>query len=162
MLELSFTWLINLQIYTTYVAGLGFTENFITLAFICFLHHSFLFLFIIIALFYSLSLSLSENYMLYAAVLSYLPVWPCSLNANGRIVFSWSLWKFIHMLIFFSLQMISSCCFLYAMRYLKLISFTVGESLTVSDNTTRLVPLKTLRHTLPLAGAYLLYMVCIS
>lgn len=58
-------------------------------------------------------------------------------------------------------QMISSCCFLYAMRYLKLISFTVGEFLTVSDNTTRLVPLKTLRHTLPLAGAYLLYMLVI-
>ncbi|XP_062165277.1 UDP-N-acetylglucosamine transporter UGNT1 [Alnus glutinosa] len=58
-------------------------------------------------------------------------------------------------------QMISSCCFLYAMRHLRLISFTVGESLTVSDNTTRLVPLKTLRHTLPLAGAYLLYMLVI-
>ncbi|XP_059461494.1 UDP-N-acetylglucosamine transporter UGNT1 [Corylus avellana] len=58
-------------------------------------------------------------------------------------------------------QMISSCCFLYGMRHLKLISFTVGESLTVSDNTTKLVPLKTLWHTLPLAGAYLLYMLVI-
>ncbi|KAE8056359.1 hypothetical protein FH972_013138 [Carpinus fangiana] len=58
-------------------------------------------------------------------------------------------------------QMISSCCLLYAMRHLKLISFTVGESLTVSDDTTKLVPLKTLRHTLPLAVAYLLYMLVI-
>ncbi|KAG2691468.1 hypothetical protein I3843_08G011000 [Carya illinoinensis] len=56
-------------------------------------------------------------------------------------------------------QMICSCCFLYAMRRLKIISFTVGESLTVSDNSTTFVPLKTLRHTLPLAGAYLLYML---
>lgn len=56
-------------------------------------------------------------------------------------------------------QMISSCCFLYTMRRLKLISFTLGESLIVSDNATILVPLKTLKHTLPLAGAYLLYML---
>ncbi|KAL0016407.1 hypothetical protein SO802_003476 [Lithocarpus litseifolius] len=56
-------------------------------------------------------------------------------------------------------QMICSCCFLFVMRRLKIISFTVGESLTVSDNVTSLVPLKTLRHTLPLAGAYLLYML---
>ena len=69
---------------------------------------------------------------------------------------------FIHdMFMLFSLQMICSCCFLYVMRHLKMISFTVGESLTVSDNATTLVPLKTLRHTLPLAGAYLLYMVSI-
>uniref|UniRef100_A0A2N9GL51 Sugar phosphate transporter domain-containing protein n=1 Tax=Fagus sylvatica TaxID=28930 RepID=A0A2N9GL51_FAGSY len=45
------------------------------------------------------------------------------------------------------------------MRRLKIISFTAVESLTVSDNATTLVPLKTLRHTLPLAGAYLLYML---
>jgi solute carrier family 35 protein len=56
-------------------------------------------------------------------------------------------------------QMICSCSLLYAMRRLKIISFTAGESLTVSDNATTLVPLKTLRHTLPLAGAYLLYML---
>ncbi|KAF5461403.1 hypothetical protein F2P56_017507 [Juglans regia] len=56
-------------------------------------------------------------------------------------------------------QMICSCCFLYAMRRLKVISFTVGESLTVSDNATTFVPLKTLRHTFPLSGAYLLYML---
>ncbi|XP_041022739.1 UDP-N-acetylglucosamine transporter UGNT1-like [Juglans microcarpa x Juglans regia] len=56
-------------------------------------------------------------------------------------------------------QMICSCCFLYAMRRLKIISFTVGESLTVSDNATTFVPLKTLRHTFPLSGAYLLYML---
>lgn len=56
-------------------------------------------------------------------------------------------------------QMICSCSLLYAMRRLKIISFTAVESLTVSDNATTLVPLKTLRHTLPLAGAYLLYML---
>ncbi|KAG6649613.1 UDP-N-acetylglucosamine transporter UGNT1 isoform X1 [Carya illinoinensis] len=56
-------------------------------------------------------------------------------------------------------QMICSCCFLYAMRRLKIISFTVGESLNVSGNATTFVSLTTLRHTLPLAGAYLLYML---
>ncbi|KAB1204633.1 UDP-glucuronic acid/UDP-N-acetylgalactosamine transporter [Morella rubra] len=56
-------------------------------------------------------------------------------------------------------QIICSCCFLYAMRRSKIISFTVGESPRVSDNATTLVPLKTLRHTLPLSGAYLLYML---
>ncbi|KAG6649615.1 UDP-N-acetylglucosamine transporter UGNT1 isoform X4 [Carya illinoinensis] len=59
-------------------------------------------------------------------------------------------------------QMICSCCFLYAMRRLKIISFTVGESLNVSGNATTFVSLTTLRHTLPLAGAYLLYMDVIS
>ncbi|BBG95523.1 Nucleotide/sugar transporter family protein, partial [Prunus dulcis] len=57
-------------------------------------------------------------------------------------------------------QMICSCGFLYALRRWKMISFTVGESLTISDdNITTLVPLKTLKKTLPLAGAYLLYML---
>ncbi|CAL8105559.1 unnamed protein product [Prunus armeniaca] len=57
-------------------------------------------------------------------------------------------------------QMICSCGFLYALRRWKMISFTVAESLTISDdNITTLVPLKTLKKTLPLAGAYLLYML---
>ena len=104
-----------------------------------------------------------KSYLLYVAVLSYLLAWPCSLNANGRIVCSWPLWKlYICSSILFPLQMICSCSLLYAMRRLKIISFTAGESFTVSDNATTLVPLKTLRHTLPLAGAYLLYMVSIS
>ncbi|KAJ6815759.1 nucleotide-sugar uncharacterized transporter 3 [Iris pallida] len=57
------------------------------------------------------------------------------------------------------LQMVCSTCFLYAMKRLKLISFTVGETWAVSDSTA-LVPLKTLLHTLPLSITYLLYMVC--
>ncbi|KAJ7958784.1 UDP-sugar transporter like [Quillaja saponaria] len=56
-------------------------------------------------------------------------------------------------------QMISSCCFLYALRRQKIISFIAGESLITSDNSTAFVSLKTLRHILPLAGAYLLYML---
>ncbi|KAJ7966193.1 UDP-sugar transporter like [Quillaja saponaria] len=56
-------------------------------------------------------------------------------------------------------QMISSCCFLYALRRWKIISFMAGESLIISDNSTTFVSLKTLRHTFPMAGAYLLYML---
>ena len=55
--------------------------------------------------------------------------------------------------------MISSCCFLYALRRWRLISFNAGESMMVSDHKVVLVPLETLMHTLPLAFAYLLYMV---
>ncbi|XAR69386.1 hypothetical protein NMG60_11000937 [Bertholletia excelsa] len=56
-------------------------------------------------------------------------------------------------------QMISSCTFLYALRYWNIISFHGGESLATTDNTSTLVPLKTLVHTLPLALTYLLYML---
>ncbi|EOY29461.1 Nucleotide/sugar transporter family protein isoform 5 [Theobroma cacao] len=56
-------------------------------------------------------------------------------------------------------QMISSCSFLYVLRRWKIISFSNNEYLTISDSKTSLVPLKTLIHTLPLAGAYLLYML---
>ncbi|KAF5726248.1 UDP-sugar transporter [Tripterygium wilfordii] len=56
-------------------------------------------------------------------------------------------------------QMICSCAFLYALRRWKLITFTAGESFIGSDST--FVPLKTLMHTLPLAAAYLLYMLAI-
>lgn len=57
------------------------------------------------------------------------------------------------------LQMVCSCCFLYALRCWRVISFTVSESATTADYSTKFVPLKTLMHTLPLAGAYLLYML---
>ncbi|XP_022729977.1 nucleotide-sugar uncharacterized transporter 3-like isoform X2 [Durio zibethinus] len=56
-------------------------------------------------------------------------------------------------------QMISSCSFLYALRRWKIISFANNESFAISDSNTSLVPLKTLIHTLPLAGTYLLYML---
>lgn len=57
------------------------------------------------------------------------------------------------------LQMISSSSFLYVLRCRKLISFSAGESLSGTDASTKLVPVKTLIHTLPLALSYLLYMV---
>ncbi|KAH9653300.1 UDP-N-acetylglucosamine transporter UGNT1 [Citrus sinensis] len=56
-------------------------------------------------------------------------------------------------------QMFCSCSILYALRCWKIISFTVGEPQTTSNNPTTLVPLKTLVHTLPLALSYLLYML---
>ncbi|KAL5559782.1 hypothetical protein UlMin_035993 [Ulmus minor] len=56
-------------------------------------------------------------------------------------------------------QMICSCCFLYALRRGKMITFSAGESLVVSDNSTTLVPFKTVQKTFPIAGAYLLYML---
>ncbi|KAM5564477.1 hypothetical protein ABKV19_018851 [Rosa sericea] len=57
-------------------------------------------------------------------------------------------------------QMICSCFLLYTLRRWKMITFTAGESSAFSDiNTTTLVPLKTLKKTFPLAGAYLLYML---
>ncbi|XP_057434460.1 UDP-N-acetylglucosamine transporter UGNT1-like isoform X2 [Lotus japonicus] len=57
------------------------------------------------------------------------------------------------------LQMVCSCCFLYILRCWRIISFTAGEEVTKADNSKNFVPLKTLKHTLPLAGAYLLYML---
>ncbi|XP_020238564.1 UDP-N-acetylglucosamine transporter UGNT1 [Cajanus cajan] len=57
------------------------------------------------------------------------------------------------------LQMVCSCCFLYVLRRWGVISFTAGESVIKADNSKKFVPLKTLKHTLPLAGAYLLYML---
>lgn len=56
-------------------------------------------------------------------------------------------------------QMTCSCTFLYIMRRLKIISFSVAEPLSVVENPVTLVPLKTLIHTLPLAFTYLLYML---
>jgi len=43
-----------------------------------------------------------------------------------------------------------------------MISLIAGESVITADNSKKFVPLRTLKHTLPLAGAYLLYMVCPS
>ncbi|KAK7320686.1 hypothetical protein VNO77_30385 [Canavalia gladiata] len=57
------------------------------------------------------------------------------------------------------LQMVCSCFFLYVLRRWRVISFTAGESFLISDNSTIFVSMKTLRHTLPLSGAYLLYML---
>ncbi|KAK7351380.1 hypothetical protein VNO77_10786 [Canavalia gladiata] len=57
------------------------------------------------------------------------------------------------------LQMVCSCCFLYVLRSWRIISFTVGESVIIVDNSKKFVPLKTLKHTFPLAGAYLFYML---
>ncbi|KAJ1410940.1 Sugar phosphate transporter domain [Sesbania bispinosa] len=37
--------------------------------------------------------------------------------------------------------------------------FTAGEAVIIADNSKKFVPLKTLKHTFPLAGAYLLYML---
>ncbi|CAI0415138.1 unnamed protein product [Linum tenue] len=57
-------------------------------------------------------------------------------------------------------QMISSCSFLYALRRLRIISFSAAESMTTSDSgSVTFVPLETLLHTLPLSIAYLLYML---
>ncbi|XP_075518266.1 UDP-N-acetylglucosamine transporter UGNT1-like isoform X3 [Primulina tabacum] len=56
-------------------------------------------------------------------------------------------------------QMISSCCFLYALRRLKIISFFSNESVSISDSSKPLVPMKTLFDTSPLALTYLLYML---
>ncbi|CAJ2675002.1 UDP-N-acetylglucosamine transporter UGNT1-like [Trifolium pratense] len=57
------------------------------------------------------------------------------------------------------LQMFSSSCFLYVLRRWRIISFTASESLHISDTSTKFVSLKTLKHTFPLAGAYLFYML---
>ncbi|XP_028779242.1 UDP-N-acetylglucosamine transporter UGNT1 [Neltuma alba] len=57
------------------------------------------------------------------------------------------------------LQMVCSCLFLYILRKWKIISFTAGDSLIPYDNSTKFVPLKTLKHTLPLSGTYLFYML---
>ncbi|XP_059289525.1 UDP-N-acetylglucosamine transporter UGNT1 isoform X2 [Lycium ferocissimum] len=56
-------------------------------------------------------------------------------------------------------QIICSCCFLYLLRRLKLISFHLSESLSTPDNFKTFVPLKTLIDTLPVAVTYLLYML---
>ncbi|XP_073042522.1 UDP-N-acetylglucosamine transporter UGNT1-like [Primulina eburnea] len=56
-------------------------------------------------------------------------------------------------------QMISSCCFLHALRRLKIISFFANESVSINDSSKALVPMKTLFDTSPLALTYLLYML---
>ncbi|XP_027183001.1 nucleotide-sugar uncharacterized transporter 3 [Coffea eugenioides] len=55
-------------------------------------------------------------------------------------------------------QMICSCCFLYALRRWKLISFHAGEAAMV-DTFKSMVPLRTLINTSPVAVTYLLYML---
>lgn len=56
-------------------------------------------------------------------------------------------------------QMICSCSFLYLLRRWKLISFSSGDTLPLTDNSTRFVSLQTVIHTSPLALTYLLYML---
>ncbi|KAL3844036.1 hypothetical protein ACJIZ3_001439 [Penstemon smallii] len=56
-------------------------------------------------------------------------------------------------------QMICSCCFLYALRRLKLISFHANESIAINDSSKGFVSIKTLIDTSPLALTYLLYML---
>ncbi|KAJ4709043.1 UDP-sugar transporter like [Melia azedarach] len=56
-------------------------------------------------------------------------------------------------------QMLCSCSILYAMKCLKIISFTAGEPHNISYNPATFVKFKTLVHTLPLALSYLLYML---
>lgn len=57
------------------------------------------------------------------------------------------------------LQMISSCCFLYALKRLNLISFSSNESGAVTDSKKTFVSIKALINTSPLSLTYLLYMV---
>ncbi|XP_010047976.2 UDP-N-acetylglucosamine transporter UGNT1 isoform X2 [Eucalyptus grandis] len=56
-------------------------------------------------------------------------------------------------------QMVCSCLLLYAMRFWDIISFSAGETQSVSYNPATMVPHKTLLHTIPLAVSYLLYML---
>ncbi|KAL6528858.1 UDP-N-acetylglucosamine transporter ugnt1 [Orobanche minor] len=56
-------------------------------------------------------------------------------------------------------QMICSCCFLYALRCSKLITFNASDSIAINGSSKTLVPIKTLIDTSPLALAYLLYML---
>ncbi|CAA2958539.1 nucleotide-sugar uncharacterized transporter 3-like [Olea europaea subsp. europaea] len=56
-------------------------------------------------------------------------------------------------------QMLCSCLFLYALRCWKIISFTSDQTLGLTNHPAKLVPLKSIIHTLPLAISYLLYMV---
>ncbi|CAN1120650.1 UDP-N-acetylglucosamine transporter UGNT1 [Linum perenne] len=56
-------------------------------------------------------------------------------------------------------QMTSSCIFLYVLKYWKVISFTASEPSYLTSNPVKLVPLKTLARTVPLALSYLLYML---
>jgi len=91
-----------------------------------------------------------------------------TVSTLGIIIADLLMWRsthFIHftilntLLFFVFLQMVCSCCFLYLLRRWRMISFTANESLLISDNSTKFVSLKTLKHTFPLSGAYLFYMV---
>lgn len=64
-------------------------------------------------------------------------------------------------ILYFVCQMLCSCSILYALRCWKVISFTDVDPQSITYNPFTLVPLETLIGTLPLAIAYLLYMVCI-
>jgi len=55
--------------------------------------------------------------------------------------------------------MVFAFVILYAMKSLKMISFTSSESLSSSNNSAVFVSFRTLAQTLPLALTYLLFMV---
>ncbi|CAM8923080.1 unnamed protein product [Rhodiola kirilowii] len=57
------------------------------------------------------------------------------------------------------LQLVCSCLLLYTMKYWRIISFTSSKAQILATESTALVPMQTLIRTLPLALAYLLYMV---
>lgn len=55
--------------------------------------------------------------------------------------------------------MITSSCFLYAMRRLRLISFSTDDPKALTDSSKTLVSIKALINTSPLSLTYLIYMV---
>ncbi|XP_027338406.1 nucleotide-sugar uncharacterized transporter 3-like [Abrus precatorius] len=56
-------------------------------------------------------------------------------------------------------QMVCAFIILFVLKFLKIISFTTGESKSSSNNPVIFVSYRTLAQTLPLALTYLLYMV---
>ncbi|KAH1252818.1 Nucleotide-sugar uncharacterized transporter 3 [Glycine max] len=83
----------------------------------------------------------------------------CRFHSNFCfILFALSSFHFPSAGVITLLQMVCSCCFLYVLRHWRIISFIAGESVIMADNSNGFVPLRTLKHTLSLAGAYLLYM----
>ncbi|KAH1252816.1 Nucleotide-sugar uncharacterized transporter 3 [Glycine max] len=84
----------------------------------------------------------------------------CRFHSNFCfILFALSSFHFPSAGVITLLQMVCSCCFLYVLRHWRIISFIAGESVIMADNSNGFVPLRTLKHTLSLAGAYLLYML---
>ncbi|KAJ6912921.1 hypothetical protein NC651_015399 [Populus alba x Populus x berolinensis] len=53
-----------------------------------------------------------------------------------------------------------SCLFLYAMKCWKIVSFTTSEPKNMSKNPAKLIPFKTLLHTLLLALSHHICFTC--
>ncbi|KAL8496969.1 hypothetical protein ACS0TY_020594 [Phlomoides rotata] len=70
-----------------------------------------------------------------------------------------SSYSFPHANVITLCQMISSSSFLYALRRLKLISFSTNEPTALPDNSKTLVSIKALISTSPLSLTYLIYML---